>query len=356
MKLLNKFLLLALSIALFTTSCSSDDDATFTEAGSTSLPIGNYENGYFVLNEGTNTVTSGVDFISDSGVKTNDVFRIENPDQPEIGTFLQNIFFDSTRAFLISGSTNSVTVVNRFTFRYIETISTDLNNPRYGVTLNGKAYVTNLAGFASGTDDFVTVIDLSNYTTTSITIGDYVNRITLAGDKIAIANGAFGSGNAVTILDPSNNNALTPIDLGAGNSPNSIVYAGNSVYALTGSKKFVTINPNTQAITSIIDLPTTLGSTKNLQIVNGKVYFTSSNSVYTFNVGDATISSTPVFSYNTTSAFGSMYGFSVRNNKIYIGDAGDFASSGTTYEYNTVGDLIRTYTTSGIGPNGFYFN
>ena len=92
MKLLNRFLGLAILLALFTTSCSSDDDAIV--AGQLpSTPLGAYENGTFILNEGSSAATAGVDFLSDAGVLTSDVFRIENPDEDELGLFLQNIFF-----------------------------------------------------------------------------------------------------------------------------------------------------------------------------------------------------------------------------------------------------------------------
>jgi hypothetical protein len=164
MKLLNKFLGLAILLALFTTSCNSDDDAII--AGQLpSEPLGAYENGSFVLNEGSNASTAGVDFLSDEGVLTQDVFRIENPNEDEVGLFLQNIFFDDTRAFIISGGTNSVTVVNRFTFKYITTIESDFEAPRYGVVVGDKAYVTNRGDFSSSADNAITVIDLNNYST-----------------------------------------------------------------------------------------------------------------------------------------------------------------------------------------------
>ena len=354
MKLLNKFLGLAILLALFTTSCNSDDDAII--AGQLpSEPLGAYENGSFVLNEGSNASTAGVDFLSDEGVLTQDVFRIENPNEDEVGLFLQNIFFDDTRAFIISGGTNSVTVVNRFTFKYITTIDTNLDNPRYGVVANGKAYVTNQAGFSSGSDDFVTLIDLNNFTTSSVIIGDYVDRITFAGDKVVIANGAFGSGNAVTFLNTSNNSLVT-LNLGSGNSPNSLIAVNNNVYALTGSNKFFEIDANTSTLTNTTDIPAAINGVKNLQVENDEVYFTAGTSVYNFGLGDTTISTTPLLTYNSTSQFGAMYGFSVSGNSILIGDAGDFASAGTFFKYTTSGTLVNDYTASGVGPNGFYKN
>lgn len=354
MKLLNRFLGLAILLALFTTSCSSDDDAIV--AGQLpSTPLGAYENGTFILNEGSSAATAGVDFLSDAGVLTSDVFRIENPDEDELGLFLQNIFFDDTRAFIISGGTSSITVVNRYTFKYIASIETNLDNPRYGIVVNGKAYVTNQAGFSTGADDFVTVINLSNYSTSSVLIGDYVDRITFAGDKVVIANGAFGSGNGVTFLNTTNNSFQT-LDLGAGNSPNSLIAVNDNVYALTGNNKFFQIDANTATLSSTLDIPAAISGVKNLQIENDEVYFTADTSVYSFGLGDSSVSTTPLFTYNSTSQFGAMYGFSVSDNSIFVGDAGDFASAGTFFEYTTAGTLVDSYTSSGVGPNGFYKN
>tara|TARA_R110002012_G_scaffold231285_1_gene403969 strand:- start:776 stop:1840 length:1065 start_codon:yes stop_codon:yes gene_type:complete len=354
MKLLNKFLGLAILLALFSTSCSSDDDAT-TTGQVPSAPLGAYENGNFILNEGSSAATAGVDFLSDEGVLTSDVFRIENPDEDELGLFLQNIFFDDTRAFIISGGTSTVTVVNRYTFEYITTIATDFDNPRYGIVANGKAYVTNQAGFSTGADDFVTVINLTNYSTSTVLIGDYMDRITFAGNTVVIANGAFGSGNAITFLNTSDNTFQT-LDLGAGNSPNSLVSVDNNVYALTGSNKFFQIDVTTISLTNTIDIPAAISDVKNLQIENDEVYFTADTSVYSFSLGDTSVSTTPLFTYNSTSQFGAMYGFSVSDNSIFIGDAGDFASAGTFFEYTTAGILVNSYTSSGVGPNGFYNN
>lgn len=349
MNQISKFLFLLAFTATLFTSCTSDDDTTMPS----SEPLGAYDNGYFILNQGgSSPSTSGVDFISDSGVKTEDIFRIENPDQEEIGSFLESIFFDETRAFIVDGLTNSVTVVNRYTFKHIVTLSSNFDNPRNGVVIDDKAYVTNRTDFSVDTDDYITIIDLVDYSTTILELDVITEKIVKSGNKLVVSNGGFNSGTTITIIDTNNSNAINTLDLGEENFPNSIVNIGNTTYALTGTKKFVEINVATETITSTLDLPTSIsGSTKSLKMVDDEVYFISGSSVYNFELGDSSISETPIFTYS-----GGIYGFEVTENKIYIGDAGDFASPGNAYEYSLDGTLLASFTTSTFSPAGFFFN
>lgn len=60
-----------------------------------------------------------------------------------------------------------INVVNRYTFKLIAKIDSGLANPRYGVTKDGKAYVTNANTYSyinpttGDTDDYVAVINLA---------------------------------------------------------------------------------------------------------------------------------------------------------------------------------------------------
>ena len=348
MKLFNKFLLLAVSLAFFTTSCSSDDDATVT----TSAPLGAYENGYFILSEGgTASSTSAIDFVSNAGVVTNDVYRIENPAEAEIGSFLQSIFFDATRAFIVSGSTNSITVVNRFTFKHIATISADLNNPRYGVVVNGKAYVTNRNDFGVNDDDYVTVIDLNNnYTTSKIELDVITEQVVAYNGKLVITNGGWQVGNSVTFLNIATS-VVNTVDLGAGNFPNSIAVRGNEALLLTDAQKLVKVNLSTEAVSTTIDLPTTITSSSKLQVVNNYAYFKGGSDVYELDLDAATVTVTSLVSFS-----GTFYGLTVTTDKIYVTDAKDYASLGEAFEYDIDGTLLNSYNTSGFTPNGVYFN
>ncbi|MBV7267645.1 DUF5074 domain-containing protein [Winogradskyella luteola] len=352
MKHLFKFSIYSFALALLVTSCSDDDDFTPSE------PLGDYENGYFILHEGGGLITP-VTYVDEDGTVEQNVFENVNPTADPIGAFKQDLFFDDTRAFIVSGGGQTVTVLNRYTFEFIATVTTDLINPRYGAVYNNKAYVTNSGDFGTSTDDFVTIIDLTDYSTTTIVIGKIAERIEAANGKLYIANGSFGSGNSVTVLDPSNLGSMTTIDLGMGNSPNSLEADDGFLYVLSGNStsngKVFKINLSDDAIDSSIDLPATLTSPRHLDIDGNTIYFTNSTSVYSFATGSTAVSDVPVMTYVSTSQFGSMYGFSARNNVLYIADAGDFASAGTAYEYDTSGNLLNTITTD-VAPNSFHFN
>ncbi len=353
MKNVLKFLTLFLVFGVLATSCTDDDDDI-------KVPAGDYEDGYFVLNQGNSAaVTASVTHVSELGNVNQNVFTTVNPDASLMGAYLQDMFFDDTRAFIISGNANSVTVVNRYTFEYIATVDTDFQNPRYGTTVAGKAYVTNSADWASNTDDFVTVIDLSDYSTSKVEIGNNAEKILSEDGMVYITNGYYGSGNSITVLNPATN-SLEAIDLGVGNSPNSMEEEDGFLYVLANNDssngEIIKINVSSKAIVSSIDLPSSLESAaKNLAIEDDVVYFTSGTSVYSFGINETTVNETPLLTYESTSAYGVMYGFAVEDDNIYIADAGDFSAVGTIYIYSLQGTLVKTMT-AGVAPCGFYFN
>ncbi|WP_066217601.1 hypothetical protein [Formosa haliotis] len=355
MKQIHKFFAVALVSAAMFSSCSKDDDDNTPD-----VPNGIYDHGYFVLNEGQfgNPRTSGVTFIGEDGSQDNDIFENVNPTASELGDALQSMFFDDDHAYIISGASNQITVVDRYSFEYIATIDSDLASPRYGAIAEGKAYVTNSNGWDDGSDDFVTVIDLTDYSTSTFNMKN-AERVIEDDDMIYFANGYFGAGNRVTVLDP-NTESTTEIDLGEGNSPNSLEEEDGSLYVLTNnavstSSSIFKINLSTNTIALKIDLPAELQNAKQLHIEDDIMYFTNATSVFKLNTNADENSFAQVLEYESTSEYGAMYGFAVEDDKIYIADAGDFASAGTTYEYSLSGSLINTYTV-GVGPNGFYFN
>ncbi|QDO95417.1 hypothetical protein FNB79_16050 [Formosa sediminum] len=352
MKQINKFFAIAFASAALFSSCSSDNDDD-----AINIPEGSYTEGYFVLNEGQfgNIGTSGVTFIGEDGTLTNDIYTTVNPTSPEIGDALQHVFFDDNNAYIISGGTNQITVVDRYTFEYITTIETDLTAPRYGAIANGKAYVTNSNGWDDGSDDFVTVIDLADYSTSTFSM-KVAEHVIEEDGILYFANGYYGSGQTITVLNPSTGDTVE-IDLGDGNSPNSIVEEDDAIYVLTtnfdGTSHIFEISESSNTITDSIELSAYVSSPKQLNIEDDTFYFTDATTVYALDLNGTT--PTEVLTYTSTSDYGAMYGFAVEDDTIYIADAGDFASTGTTYEYTLTGTLLNTYSV-GIAPNGFYFN
>lgn len=341
-----KYLVALIAGSFLFVSCNDDDNKNGV--------AGAYDNGVIILNEGNSSVsTASVSFLGNDGTVQQDIYRTVNPDAPALGTYLQALFFDGDKAFIISGSSNKVTVVNRYTFEFIASIDTDLNAPRYGTVVNGKAYVTNMALWSDNTDDFITVINLSDYSTSKIQLGKNTEKIISENGKLYISNGYYGTGTTVTVYNPATNTTEATIELG--DSPEALAEEEGVLYVL-GATTLKRINLATNQVNGSLDLPSGVTySAKNLVIEDNKLYFTAGTSVYTMALNATAIPTTPLFTYNSTSAWGGMYGFNVEDDKIYVAEGGDFSSDSEVYTYSLTGTKLQTYAV-GVGPNGFYFN
>ena len=343
---ITKLLFMALASSILFVSCSNDDDTT------PDVPLGIYDNGVLVVNEG-NASSGSISFMSnDLNTVENDIFTLVNPSQG-IGGYVQSVFFDGDRAFIISNGSHKITVVNRYSFEFIATIATGFDVPRYGVVENGKAYVTNLAGFGDLTDDFVAVVNLTTLEVEStIAVNAIAERIVGQNGKLFITNGSYGQGNTVTVINTATKTIESTIDVGI--SPNSLEQENGFLYVLCGNytdnSKLVKINMTTNEKVSEITM-TGLINAQNINIDANKIYFTVNSDVYSENLSATTISTNPLFTSTATT----LYGFGVEGERIYIADAKDYASDGTVFIYNSVGTLQKQFSV-GLIPNGFYFN
>ena len=343
---ITKLLFLALASSILFVSCSNDDDST------PDIPLGIYDNGVLIVNEGG---ASGgtISFINnDLTTFENNIFNAVNPSQG-IGIYVQSIFFDGDRAFIVSNGSNKITVVNRYTFEFIGKIETGFNVPRYGVVENGKAFVTNLASFTDLTDDFVSVIDLNTLQVEStIMMNAAAERILSENGKVYVANGSYGAGSTITVINAANKTIESTINLGM--SPNSLEEKNGFLYVLCSNyvtdSKIIKINLATNQLVSEIAM-IGLVNAQNFNIEDDKMYFTVNSSVYSQNLNATTINTTPLFTSTATT----LYGFTVENGNIYVGDAKDYASDGEVFIYNLTGTLQEQFSV-GLIPNGFYFN
>lgn len=341
----SKLLLLALSISLFV-SCSSDDD--------NDAPKGAYDNGFFILNEGSSTVGSVSFSSNDFSSFTKDVYTTAN-DKDLIGGYLQNIFFDGDKAYIIAGGSKVINVVNRYTFKLITKIDSGLANPRYGVVKDGKAYVTNANTYsyenaATGdTDDYIAVINLTTNTVESkIELNATANRIIEENGKLYITD---SYNDRLLIYNITTKALETPVTIGYdGDSieeENGVIFILRKPYQAAGEIVKVKIADKS---VSRIAIPDAQGEAGFLDIEDNKVYYTAGKSVYAISTTAAAASETPVL----TSQVSYLYGFKVHDNRIYMAD-GNFKADSKAYIYNFSGSLLKELTT-GIGSNGFYFN
>lgn len=341
----SKLLLIALSISLFV-SCSSDDDDT---------PKGAYDNGFFILNEGSSDVGSVSFSSNDFSVFTKDAYTAENGSDL-IGKYVQNIFFDGDKAYIISGGSNVINVVNRYTFKLVAKIDSGLANPRYGVTKDGKAYVTNANTYsyinpATGdTDDYVAVINLAtNKVESKIELNATANRLILENGKLYITEP--NSSNKLLIVNIATK-AIETVEVGY--SADCLEEENGTLYILrapySGSGELVKVKISDKSVSKIA-FPESLTGTGFMDIEDNKIYYTAGSSVYAMGINATAASTTAI----TTTPAGYIYGFAVNDNRIFVADGGNFKADSKAYIYNLTGTLLKEFTV-GVGPNGFYFN
>ncbi|PXY44245.1 YncE family protein [Flavobacterium hydrophilum] len=345
----SKLFLIALSASMFV-SCSNDDEDS-------NEPQGVYDNGFLILNEGSD-VKGTVSFLNNDLVTfTKDVYGPNNNnDNP--GGYLQNIFFNGDNAYIISGGSNVINVVNRYTFKLVDKIETGLKNPRYGVVKDGKAYVTNANTYSymnpetGNTDDYVAIINLkTNKYESKIDLNATANRLVLENGKLYITE-PFDS-TKLLVVNIATKKLEAPVEIGS--KADCIEEENGFLYILrrpSGNRSEIVKVKLSDKSVSKITFPESLDGAVYMDIEDDKVYYTVGNSVYAINANATTASTTPILTATTEGYF---YGFAVNDNRIYIADSGNFGSDSKAFIYNLTGTLEKEIAV-GIGPNGFYFN
>jgi hypothetical protein len=352
---INKLVVVVLLSVFLITSCSNDDEVVVAKPEPNA-----FENGIFILNEGSSGQGS-VSFLSnDLNSFTQNAYLAANPGDL-MGKYAQSIFFNGENAYIISNGSNKINVVNKKTLKLVAKIETGLIVPRYGVVNNGKAYVTNANTYSfanpttGNTDDFMSVINLTTNTIeATVPLNATADKLVFDNGKIYIID-AYNN-NTILVFNTANNTLEAPINIGS--DANSLEVSNGFLYVLRspfGSpSQLVKVSLATRLFTTL-DFPTVQTDAKNLDIENSKLYYTIGASVYAMNLTDTTAPTTSIFSYVSTSQYGQMYGFAVKDNRVYIADGGNFSANSKAYVYSLTG-ILQKEVIVGVGPNGFYFN
>lgn len=334
-------------------SCSNDDDTVVPV-----LPLGEYENGILITNEGPfGTGTGTVSFISEdfSTVEQSIYNGVNNSD---LGNIVQSIGFYGDLAYIVANNSHHIKVVNRYTFSEVATISSGLDNPRFFVAVGNTGYVTNWGDTASETDDFVAVIDLlTNTVSSTISVALGPEKLIANGNNIYVAHqGAYGQNNLVSVINAVGNNVVQEITVG--DVPNSMVYSGSSLLVLCGGNpsftgmetggSLVTINLSTNEVSRTLPFGDT-DHPSQLSIDGSNMYFGVNGGVYKMRVSDSSLPGASIIP-------GFFYGMTAHDGLLYVTDAGDFASDGTLKVYDLSNNTEVQSISVGIIPGGIYFN
>lgn len=353
----SKLFLVALTGSIFFASCSSDDD-------NNEAPLGSYDKGVLILNQGGfGHGDASVSYLSDDfATQQNNIFALVNPTLT-LGDTGQDIGFYNDLAFIVLNYSNKIEVVNRYSMAHVGTISTGLSNPRYITFANGKGYVTNWGDGGSTTDDYVAVLNLVNYgVSKTIPVKEGPERILENNGKLYVAHlGGYGYGNSISVINTASDTVVASVNVG--DLPNSLEIEGNSLYVICGGKptwagtetigKFVKINLANNSVATSLSFPAG-AHPSNLDVVDNSFYYTVDSEIFKSTLNAIELPTASLFTTTAQGVYG-VYSFAVADDKIYVGDAGDYNSNGKVHVYSAAGALEHSYTV-GVIPAGFYFN
>lgn len=333
-----RFLLCSLIVLCFT-ACEKDEPITTSTE---------FSNGLFFVNEGqfqnANASLSFYDAVNDT-IFTKAYETINN--QP-IGDILQSIAFDDNNIYLVVNNSGKIIVADKNTLNFKGEI-TDLPSPRY-MEYSGNEdlwYVSNLF------NDSLFVVNTSNYTIESKEyMTTSVEAMKVVGNKLYLSS---LSTNRLFIKD-LNSGVVDSLNVGFGGNSlafdnnNNLWLLCNGDFYTPGSAALYKLNTNNfdvnmHVLEPEIEISAGYPTTLTYNSIENTLYFIN-NGIQAISL-DAANNEPEIFIEATTQSF---YGIDVIGESIFVTDAVDFTQNGLIYEYNTAGELLKTFT-AGVNPN-----
>jgi len=317
------------------------------------------QEGVLVLNEGNFGVdNAGISFIGATTFHS-DLYAEANNNIP-LGNTAQSMGFYGDNAYVVLNGSNALAVLDRHTLRLSAIMPVGLFNPRHIIFSENKAYISCWTDAGNPDDDTISVIDLLSMSVSlRIPTPEGPEKLLVVGNKLYVANqGGYGYGNSVSVIDLATDAVIATIP--TGDVPNSMVESGGTLYVLCGGKpswtqdetagKLLKINVADNSVTSTIDFPEMHPS--NLKIYGDYLFYSVDSNVYKMVLNATQLPQTPLVELEEVGVYG-IYGMEIIDDKLYIGDAGNYVDPGKAYVYSVDGTLLEDYQVGRL-PNGFY--
>ncbi len=320
------------SLALLLGACSDDDD-------NNEVLLGEFQNGFFVLNEGPfNSGSGSISFLNESHTSvTPNAYQMVNGGQ--IGNILQSGITHNVDLYLVVNNAHRLIVCDRFSLQEKARITEGLDNPRYMVIANGKGFVSN---WGNGTNAYISVINLQTYTIeNTISLDKGAEKMFVHEGKVYVLHqGGYDYNNKISVIDAQSESLLEEFSLG--DIPNSFAQIGNTLYILCGG------NPSwapseTEASLYALDLSSNsanpveianfggitndIDHAEKLCTYNGVLYFANQGKIFKM-FPDQDASQAELFLDTNFYEFQWLEGY------FYIFDAGDYVSNGELRIYD----------------------
>ncbi|HSI78599.1 MAG TPA: DUF5074 domain-containing protein [Lunatimonas sp.] len=338
-------------VLIFAISCVSDPLET---------PLGEYERGILIINEGAFGANDGEVYHYDregEGVISN-VFERANS-RPFAGVIQQLAHHDSY--FYMVANTGKVEIVNDADFVSVGAVTGDqLVIPRAIAVAGQKLYISDYGPYDdqwNSPDSFIAVVEGKEGGAVSMTIPvpSQPEGLFVEGDRLLVA---CTGGKEVVVINTQTDEIILNLPLPEG-SPYSFFKYNGQLYLYARSAThvyFYQLNPTSLAITDRIDIPV------ENSIYNGNFALGENGNVFIIQSGGsadkivvASLSTGVILDdnlYQGSNFYGVGYDSSTKN--LYIGDNAGWQSNGRVLIVNEEGALQQTLEV-GKGPSGFLF-
>lgn len=344
-----KLLTLLFLTLVLTYSCSEDDSPT--------LPLGDYEKGYFITNEGPfQNGTGTISHVDETGNVTQSIFKAVNHE--DLGSVVQSMTVHGDFAYIVVNNSHKVEVANRYTMKNVATIEgADIKNPRYFVVVGNTGYVSNWGEALDATDDYIAVVDLTTNTVTKkIPVGEGPEDLLVDGNKIYVnLQGGWSQNNKVEVIDTGSNTVVSTLEVG--DIPNTIVKdASGAIWVLCGGKSSYSGAETNGKLAKIINNEVSLfdfGATdhpNNLTLDADKLYYSLNGKVYTMST-----TATELPTAEVSGLDGFYYSVKAHDGKLYTTNAGDFKSEGSLKIFDLSDNSLKETIITGLIPGSVVF-
>ncbi|OGU73104.1 MAG: hypothetical protein A3G43_04010 [Ignavibacteria bacterium RIFCSPLOWO2_12_FULL_56_21] len=330
-----------------------------TRSSVASMPLPSH--GVYILNEGTyQSRNAEISFYDPtSGTVYGNLYAAANADQA-LGDIANDIQVADGKLFIVVNYSRKVEVIAVGTNRKIASIPM-IGEPRYiRIVSPTKAYVTNM-------DSTVSVLDLGTWTEVRrIRVGDYPEGILMAGNKLFVLNGGFGSGGTISVISVDADSVIATVATPDGPSYGVAGNDGRLYISCTGYSEYGHPENDTPGGVIVID-PVSLTVVDSLAIQGhpGKLAIDSLNTLYVLALSSTGSSSVwkivtgpHVSVLNHALVSGSFYGIGIHatRGELYLADAGDYVTPGRVAIHTLNGTFVRGLRSGiGVAPNGFAF-
>lgn len=337
--------------------------ATLVCCESDKTPAGAYENGVFIVNEGSFGNSNGsVSFYSKSTDSVyNNIFYTTN--NRSLGDVVQSLGVYNENAYIVVNNSNKIEIANKNTFEE-EGVIPELPAPRYMAFQDDKGYVSCWG------DNSVKVIDLNVHeVTASVEVSTGPEKMIAYNNKLYVANsGGWSSDSILSIIDLSTETVdkslvvkHTPTDMVINSEGDiwvlcsgKILYGPDDPWPIIEETPSMLYKIDTETDEVVVEVtlfkdqhPSHLEiDTDDILYFGGGFGF---QGIYSWNPSASSGTSTQIISEYC-------YGFNIEpaSDEIFATLAPSFTDAGILNRYDKNGSELGMYT-CGIGPNSAGF-